>query len=40
MVKHHVRHISVTDGGGLIGFLSARDLLALTPLADWRELVS
>ena len=31
MVKHHVRHIPVTDGGRLIGFLSARDLLALTP---------
>jgi CBS domain-containing protein len=31
MVKHHVRHIPVTDGGHLIGFLSARDLLALTP---------
>jgi CBS domain-containing protein len=31
MIKHHVRHIPVTDGGRLIGFLSARDLLALTP---------
>lgn len=31
MVKHHVRHIPVTDRGRLIGFLSARDLLALTP---------
>jgi CBS domain-containing protein len=31
MVTHHVRHIPVTDGGRLIGFLSARDLLALTP---------
>ena len=31
MVKHRVRHIPVTDGGRLIGFLSARDLLALTP---------
>jgi CBS domain-containing protein len=31
MVKHHVRHIPVTDDGRLIGFLSARDLLTLTP---------
>lgn len=31
MIKHHVRHIPVTEGGRLIGFLSARDLLALTP---------
>ena len=31
MIKHHVRHIPVTDGGRVIGFLSARDLLALTP---------
>ena len=31
MVKHRVRHIPVTDDGRLIGFLSARDLLALTP---------
>jgi CBS domain-containing protein len=31
MITHHVRHIPVTEGGRLIGFLSARDLLALTP---------
>ena len=31
MIKHHVRHIPVTEGGRVIGFLSARDLLALTP---------
>ena len=31
MVKHRVRHFPVTDEGRLIGFLSARDLLALTP---------
>jgi Predicted signal-transduction protein containing cAMP-binding and CBS domains len=31
MVKHHVRHIPVTEEGRVIGFLSARDLLALTP---------
>jgi CBS domain-containing protein len=31
MVKHRVRHLPVTDKGRLIGFLSARDLLALTP---------
>lgn len=31
MIKHHVRHIPVTEGGRLVGFLSARDLLALTP---------
>jgi CBS domain-containing protein len=31
MVKHRVRHLPVTDGGRLIGFFSARDLLALTP---------
>lgn len=31
MIKHHVRHVPVTDGGRVIGFLSARDLLALTP---------
>jgi CBS domain-containing protein len=31
MIKHRVRHIPVTEGGRLIGFLSARDLLALTP---------
>src|SRR5487761_528316 len=29
MVKHRVRQIPVTDAGRLIGFLSARDLLAL-----------
>jgi len=27
MVKHRVRHLSVTDKGRLVGFLSARDLL-------------
>jgi CBS domain-containing protein len=31
MVRHRVRHLPVTDKGRLIGFLSARDLLALTP---------
>ena len=31
MVKHRVRHLPVTNNGRLIGFLSARDLLALTP---------
>jgi CBS domain-containing protein len=31
MVKHRVRHLPVTDKGRLVGFLSARDLLALTP---------
>ncbi len=31
MIKHHVRHVPVTDGGRVIGFLSARDLLSLTP---------
>ncbi len=31
MVKQRVRHLPVTDKGRLIGFLSARDLLALTP---------
>ena len=31
MIKHHVRHIPVTEGGRVIGFLSARGLLALTP---------
>lgn len=31
MMKHHVRHLPVTEGGRLVGFLSARDLLALTP---------
>lgn len=31
MVKHRVRHLPVTLGGRLIGFLSARDLLALQP---------
>src|SRR6202162_3752233 len=31
MIKHHVRRIPVTEGGRVIGFLSARDLLALTP---------
>jgi CBS domain-containing protein len=31
MVKHRVRHLPVTHHGRLIGFLSARDLLALNP---------
>lgn len=31
MVKHRVRHLPVTDAGRLIGFLSARDVVALTP---------
>ena len=31
MVKHRVRHLPVTDKGRLIGFLSARDVVALTP---------
>jgi CBS domain-containing protein len=31
MVKHRVRHLPVTDKGRLVGFLSARDLLALNP---------
>jgi len=31
MIKHHVPHIPVTEGGWLIGFLSASNLLALTP---------
>jgi CBS domain-containing protein len=31
MIRHRVRHLPVTDEGRLIGFLSARDLLALTP---------
>jgi CBS domain-containing protein len=31
MVKHRVRHLPVTDKGRLVGFLSARDLLALKP---------
>ena len=31
MVKHRVRHLPVTNNGRLIGFLSARDLLALNP---------
>lgn len=31
MVKHRVRHLPVTDEGRLIGFLSARDVVALTP---------
>jgi CBS domain-containing protein len=31
MIRHRVRHLPVTDKGRLIGFLSARDLLALTP---------
>jgi CBS domain-containing protein len=31
MIKHRVRHLPVTDKGRLIGFLSARDLLALKP---------
>jgi CBS domain-containing protein len=31
MVKHRMRHLPVTDKGRLIGFLSARDVVALTP---------
>jgi CBS domain-containing protein len=31
MVRHRVRHLPVTDKGRLVGFLSARDLLALKP---------
>jgi CBS domain-containing protein len=31
MIRHRVRHLPVTDKGRLVGFLSARDLLALKP---------
>lgn len=31
MVAHRVRHLPVTDNDRLVGFLSARDLLALKP---------
>lgn len=31
MIKHRVRHLPVTEQGRLIGFLSARDLLAMKP---------
>jgi CBS domain-containing protein len=31
MVTHRVRHLPVTDNDRLVGFLSARDLLALKP---------
>lgn len=31
MVRHHVRHLPVTDRGRLAGFVSARDLLSLEP---------
>lgn len=31
MIKHRVRHLPVTSDGRLVGFLSARDLLALRP---------
>ena len=31
MVRHGVRHLPVTAGAQLVGFLSARDLLALEP---------
>ncbi len=34
MIRHRVRHLPVTDKGRLVGFLSARDLLSLTP---WRQ---
>jgi CBS domain-containing protein len=35
MIKHRVRHLPVTVQGRLVGFLSARDLLALRP---WPKL--
>lgn len=35
MVTHHIRHLPVTEGGRLAGFVSARDLLALKP---WPKL--
>lgn len=35
MIRHRVRHLPVTEKGRLVGFLSARDLLSLTP---WPEL--
>jgi CBS domain-containing protein len=31
MIKHRIRHLPVTREGSLVGFLSARDLLALRP---------
>ncbi len=31
MTSHGVRHLPVTEGGRLVGFLSVRDLLALHP---------
>ena len=31
MVKHHIRHLPVTEKGRLVGFLSVRDLLAMKP---------
>jgi CBS domain-containing protein len=34
MVRHHVRHLPVTEHGRLAGFISARDLLGLEP---WPE---
>jgi CBS domain-containing protein len=36
MVKHRVRHLPVTDKGRLIGFLSARDLIAMKP---WPQIL-
>lgn len=34
MVRHHVRHLPVTEDGRVVGFISARDLLTLEP---WPE---
>lgn len=31
MIRHRIRHLPVTDHGKLVGFLSARDLLAMQP---------
>ena len=35
MIRNRVRHLPVTENGRLVGFISARDLLSLTP---WPEL--